>query len=166
MENVRLAFICTGNICRSPMAEVSARHLLDEDPLTRGRVTVSSAGTARWHVGEQMDPRARSALDRGGFTGPGSPAAFADRDYLNAQDLVVVMTQEHLRDVRSRLTAPHVRVELARDLLGSPRGLEVADPYYGNAADFDACLAQLTEVGRYLRTEFRQRWGGESSSGG
>ncbi len=166
MESVRLAFICTGNICRSPMAEVAARHLLEEDPLTRGRVTVSSAGTARWHVGEAMDPRARSALDRAGYTGPGSLGAFADRDYLDQQDLVVVMTTEHRREVFSRLTSRHVRVELARDLIGSLRGLDVADPYYGSSEDFDTCLAQLTEVGRCLRTEFRRRWGGESSSAG
>ena len=50
---LRVATICTGNICRSPMAEVVLKHLIDNDPSLRGRVDVTSAGTANWHVGEK-----------------------------------------------------------------------------------------------------------------
>ena len=50
-----VALIRTGNICRSPMAEVVFRQLVSEDPVLVGRVVVSSAGTANWHVNQEMD---------------------------------------------------------------------------------------------------------------
>jgi len=139
------------------MAEVALRHLIDGVDELRDVVKVTSAGTANWHVGSPMDPRARSALDRAGLHLPGTPAAFADRSYLNAHDIVVVMTREHRDDVRRRLTNPATEVILARNLIEPGRNLDVADPYYGNDRDFDECLALLSQSGRRLTSELRQR---------
>ena len=83
----RVAMICTGNICRFPMAEVVLRQLVADVPLLNDRVDVTSAGTARWHVGGSMDVRARAALDRAGFTTAGTPAVYANRPYLRATTL-------------------------------------------------------------------------------
>jgi protein-tyrosine phosphatase len=121
------------------MAEVVLGDLVERDDRLRGRVRVSSAGTARWHVGDEMDPRARRALDRAGWAGPGSAAAFADSAYLDAHDVVIVMTREHRADVLARLTRRDVQVILLRELLGET-GLDLADPYYGDDDAFDECL--------------------------
>ena len=86
-----------------------------------------------------MDSRARSALDRAGYTTPGSTAAFANRAYLDKQDIVVVMTKEHRHDVLKRLTNPSTSVQLLRNLTGEERELDVPDPYYGDDDVFDAC---------------------------
>ncbi len=142
----RVAAVCTGNICRSPMAEVVLCDLVERDGRLHGRVRVSSAGTANWHVGDAMDPRARRALDRAGLAGAGSPAAYADAAYLNAQDVVIVMTREHRADVLARLTRRDVQVLLLRDLLGEP-GLDLADPYYGDDDAFDDCLSVIQSAG-------------------
>ena len=75
---LRVAVLCTGNICRSPMAEVALRQMVQADPNLVGRVKVASAGTANWHVGSAMDPRARRALDRAGLVAEGSAATYAD----------------------------------------------------------------------------------------
>ena len=53
---LRVATICTGNICRSPMAEVILKHLIAEDPELNRHVLVTSAGTASWHVGRRDGP--------------------------------------------------------------------------------------------------------------
>src|SRR3974390_2526776 len=68
---VSLVFVCTGNICRSPMAEVVLRRLaasrmFDDGSALADHLAVSSAGTGGWHEGEPMDPRARAALERPG----------------------------------------------------------------------------------------------------
>jgi protein-tyrosine phosphatase len=62
----RVCFICTGNICRSPTAEVVFRQLLTDAGLAE-RVAVDSAGTGPWHAGRDMDPRARQALLARGY---------------------------------------------------------------------------------------------------
>jgi protein-tyrosine phosphatase len=160
---LRVAMICTGNICRSPMAEVVLAHMVDADPSLRGRVSVTSAGTANWHVGAAMDPRARDALDRAGYSNEGSPAAFADRAYLDGHDIVVVMTREHAYDVRRRLSNTSTEVVLLRNLLDPGKNLDVADPYYGDDAEFDECLDLIRRGGQRLTSEFRSRLDADSS---
>jgi protein-tyrosine phosphatase len=140
------------------MAEVLLSHLVASDADLNGHVIVTSAGTANWHVGEEMDPRARAALDRAGLLGEGSPAAYADHAYLDAQDLIIVMTGEHLVDVRERLRG-ETEVRTWRSFHESPSTLDVVDPFYGGPAEFDACLATLRAAGPRLTSELRQRLG-------
>jgi protein-tyrosine phosphatase len=154
---LKVATICTGNICRSPMAEVILKHLIAEDPSLRGRVEVTSAGVANWHVGDDMDPRARRALDRAGYSLDGTPGTFASAAYLNVQDIVTVMTREHLHEVRSRLTNRATEVVLWRHLLDPRHDLDVADPYYGDDREFDECLAMLKSGGERLTSVLRAR---------
>jgi protein-tyrosine phosphatase len=155
--HLRVATICTGNICRSPMAEVVLKHLVAEDPDLDGHVGVTSAGTARWHVGSAMDQRARGALDRAGYSLDGSPGAYASADFLDSQDLVIVMTREHLGEVRERLTSADTELVLWRHLIDPTKDLDVADPYYGGEGEFDECLATLASGGENLVTLLRSR---------
>jgi protein-tyrosine phosphatase len=154
---LRIATICTGNICRSPMAEVVLKHLIADDPKLDGHVVVTSAGTARWHVGSAMDTRARGALDRAGFRLDGSSGAYASREFLDAQDVVIVMTREHLADVRARLTNPHTKVVLWRHLIDPTKDLDVPDPYYGDDDEFDDCLRMIVAGGDGLVTLLRSQ---------
>lgn len=154
---IKVATICTGNICRSPMAEVVLKRLVENDPSLHGRVEVSSAGVANWHVGDVMDPRARRALDRAGFFLEGTPGAYASPAYLDAQDFVAVMTREHLHEVRGRLANPATEVLLWRELLDPPRRLDVADPYYGDDDEFDRCLAIILDGVEGLASMLRAR---------
>ncbi len=125
------------------MGEVVLRTLTSSDP-SLAHVVVSSAGTANWHVGRPMDPRARSALDRAGYTDEGSLAEFASGAYLDEQDLIVVMTREHRVDVQSRLRR-NVPVRLIRSFIDDRYELDLADPYYGHDEDFNQCLETITQ---------------------
>jgi protein-tyrosine phosphatase len=157
--------ICTGNICRSPMAEVVLKHFVDADSFLRDRVEVTSAGTANWHVGSAMDARARRSLDRAGFPGEGSLAAFADRTYLDHHDLVIGMTREHVHEVKKRLTNQSTEVIQLRNLIEPGLDLDLFDPYYGGDIDFDECLETLRAGGQRLTLEFRSRLDEGSSEG-
>ena len=64
----RIAFVCLGNICRSPMAEVVMRSLVVRAGLA-DRISVASAGTGDWHVGERADPRTVETLAGRGYDG-------------------------------------------------------------------------------------------------
>ena len=125
------------------MAEVLVKHLVSEDPVLSQLVSVTSAGTARWHVGDPMDPRARRALDRAGYRLPGTLGVYADSDFLDRQDLVLVMTREHRFDVLERLRRPTTEVLLWRNLFEETLDLDLPDPYYGDDGEFDECLAVL-----------------------
>jgi protein-tyrosine phosphatase len=145
------------------MAEVVMNRFVDADSSLRGCVDVTSAGTANWHVGSPMDQRARAALDRAGFSGAGSLAAFADREYLDRQDVVIGMTREHVHEVKKRLSNHATQVILLRNLIEPGGDLDLFDPYYGSDADFDECLEVVRRGGRRLTSEFRQRLGEGSS---
>lgn len=152
-----VATICTGNICRSPMAEVVLKNLIAHDPGLHGHVLVTSAGTASWHVGSAMDPRAREALDRAGYRLEGTRGVYANREFLDSQDLVIVMTREHRADVRARLTNPLTEVVLWRHLIDPTKDLDVPDPYYGGDAEFDDCLGMIAAGGESLMSLLRSR---------
>jgi len=150
---VKVSAICTGNICRSPIAEVIIRALVADDPLLHGKVEVTSAGTARWHVGSPMDQRSQRALQRAGYHDDGTRGIFADSEFLASHDLVLVMTREHAQDIRARHA--DVDIILLRSLLGAE--LDVPDPYYGDDAEFDACLALIERGCRELIPILRER---------
>jgi len=153
--------VCTGNICRSPMAEVVLRAACSDLEARGGRrlsalVGVESAGTSNWHAGDQMDPRARSALDAAGYVGSGTAAAQVTEPQLARCDLVVALDRGHRADLR-RL-APDADVTLLR-WWAEGVDLDVPDPYYGDDEEFDACLALIVPGCRALADELASRLG-------
>ena len=143
----RICFVCTGNICRSPMAEAVLRGLLEEEGLGHA-VEVDSAGTTSWHVGDPADRRAVSALREAGYDGSAHRAQAFERSWLADRDLVVALDSGHLDELRALAAggphAPKVRLLRSFDEDTAADGdLDVADPYYGSAADFERVLAQV-----------------------
>lgn len=132
-----LCFVCTGNICRSPMAEVVVRRLAADRARSGGvladRLAVTSAGTGPWHVGEPMDPRARAALEQRGYRDHGHVAHELDRRRLGDLDLLVALDRTHLFP-----GPPGVLLRTFEPI--EPGTLDVPDPYYGDEQDFAACL--------------------------
>ena len=144
----RVCFVCTGNICRSPMAEVVLGQLAREVGLSE-RLSVSSAGTGPWHEGEPMDPRAQDALNAAGYTDHGHVAHQFDPSRLAEFDLVVGLDRRHRQTLASLAggRAADDRLVLLRSFDPEAGGaVDVPDPYYGEAADFARCLG-LVEAG-------------------
>ncbi|MCP2348604.1 low molecular weight protein-tyrosine-phosphatase [Nonomuraea roseoviolacea] len=131
----RVCLVCMGNICRSPMAEVVLRHVLEERGLGR-RVTVESAGTGGWHAGDPMDARALRTLSEHGYDGSAHRARQFTRDWFDRYDLVLAMDRDNLAVLRG-MAPPGVEVSLFRSFdPAAPEGAEVPDPYYGGAEGF------------------------------
>jgi protein-tyrosine phosphatase len=146
---VHVIFVCMGNICRSPMAAAVLRHELEQAGLQH--VVVSSAGTGGWHVGDPADRRTRSALQRRGYETDHVAQQFASDWFANDQ-LVVAMDRDNLRDLRrmapTREHADGIRLMLQFD--PDAESLDVPDPYYGAASDFDSVLDQIERACRGL----------------
>jgi protein-tyrosine phosphatase len=134
-EALHITFVCTGNICRSPMAEKMFAHQISERGLD-GQVRVTSAGTGDWHVGSGVDERAHRVLRAHGYP-TGHRAAQLDDGHLSA-DLVVALGRNHLR-MLAHLGVPTDRIRLLRsfDPRSGAHALDVEDPYYGGNDDFE-----------------------------
>lgn len=148
----RLCFVCTGNICRSPMAEVVFRDIVSKAGLQH-RVQVSSAGTGDWHVGEKADARTIAALARRGYDGELHRARQFETEWFERLDLVVVLDRSHERVLRTwapnDVEASKVQLLLSFDPALAAQS-DVPDPYYSDAAMFDSVLATIETASRSL----------------
>ena len=136
-----IAFICTGNICRSPVAAIIFREHLRRAGLG-DLVEVTSAGTGGWHVGDPADPRAARSLADNGYPVEHS-AAQVDEDHLGA-DLLVALDSGHARALRRLVDDPD-RVRLLRSFDPDADGVDVPDPYYGDEEGF-ALVIRMVEA--------------------
>ncbi|MFT4123024.1 MAG: low molecular weight protein-tyrosine-phosphatase [Microbacteriaceae bacterium] len=139
-----VCFVCTGNICRSPMAEVIFRSLAERAGLA-GRIAVSSAGTGDWHVGERADPRTIAALAAAGYDGSRHRARQFDPERLPGLDLVIAFDRSHERILRSWATSADDRAKVHLLLGFDPEraATDVPDPYYSDAAMFAEVLTMI-----------------------
>ena len=142
MSSFTVSFVCTGNICRSPMGEVILRELLDREGLG-DRVRVVSAGTGDWHVGGPADPRAVSTLRDYGLDGDAHRAEQFVAEHFARTDLVLALDRSHERALRAMAAPPadteKIRLVRSFDPAAREAGeLEVDDPYLGDEAGFVA----------------------------
>jgi len=131
---LHVTFVCTGNICRSPMAEKMFAHQLAERGLAEV-IRVSSAGTGGWHIGSGADERAVRVLRDRGYPTDHRAAQVAD-DHLSA-DMVVALGRNHFQ-ILTGLGVDRARLRMLRsfDPRSGAHTPDVEDPYYGDHADF------------------------------
>ncbi|AFM18002.1 protein-tyrosine-phosphatase [Mycolicibacterium chubuense NBB4] len=140
-ERLHVTFICSGNICRSPMAEKMFGHQIRERGLA-DVVRVTSAGTGHWHEGEPADRRAGHVLRGHGY--PTAHRATQIDDNHLAADLIVALGRNHLR-MLEQMGVPAARLRMLRsfDPRSGAHALDVEDPYYGTQDDFEDTYAVI-----------------------
>lgn len=123
---IHVHFICLGNICRSPMAEGIFQHLVDQAGLTN-EIRVDSAGTGRWHIGEQAHPGTRQILKQHGITyhGRARQVNRSDKDVA----YLIAMDENNLQELE-RLYGRQKNQHLLLDFAQNSQQRSVPDPYY------------------------------------
>lgn len=141
---MRVLFVCTGNICRSPTAEGVFRHLAAEAELN---AEADSAGTRGFHFGARPDIRSIKAAAARGINLGNQRARKVEKTDFDTFDLIVALDRGHLRRLE-RLCPPNARADVRLLMeFASDRALEdVPDPYYGGDAGFEHAL-DLIEAG-------------------
>ncbi|MEU2712734.1 low molecular weight protein-tyrosine-phosphatase [Streptomyces sp. NPDC007205] len=160
----RVCFVCTGNICRSPMAESVFRARVAESGL-EDRVEVDSAGTGGWHEGESADPRTVSVLEERGYDSDHVARQFQP-SWFSRLDLVIALDIGHLKTLRrlapTEEDAHKVRLLRSYDPAAGD-ALDVPDPYYGQWNGFEECLEMVETASLGLLAAVREQLEGRAA---
>jgi protein-tyrosine phosphatase len=138
----RIITVCTGNICRSPMAALMLAEALAAEGLTAA--VVDSAGTTAYEAGRPIDPRAARKLLAHGISSDRHVAREWRAEWFQGHDLILALDVDHYGWLRQAAPDPAALAKIRmlrsfdpavaeRDLLD--QGIE--DPWYGGHADFD-----------------------------
>jgi protein-tyrosine phosphatase len=155
---MRIVFVCLGNICRSPTAEGVFRKLAD-DAGVESKLTIDSAGTGAWHVGELPDSRSRAAASRRGYDLSHRARRLIAADF-DKFDLILAMDRDNYdtiqRLARGRTQLPSIRMLRSFDP-SAPVDAEVPDPYSGEDDGFEEVLDICERACRGLLDHVRER---------
>lgn len=154
---VKVLFVCTGNICRSPTAAGALRALAVERGLGE-QIFVDSAGTHGYHLGEAPDWRAVIAARRRGIELSDLRARRVSRKDFERFDLIVAMDRGHHASLlRLCPNGYDHKLRLFMEYLPEQGTSDVPDPYYGCAEDFENVLDIVEQGARAILSEIEHR---------
>ncbi|HUX20675.1 MAG TPA: low molecular weight protein-tyrosine-phosphatase [Spirochaetia bacterium] len=153
---MKIMFVCTGNICRSPLAEAVFRQMAD-DAGVGGQFEIRSSGTTAYHVGQAADERMRAVSAAHGVEIRNRSKQLTRSD-IDGYDLILAMDRSNLREIGhiAGSSLPKDRVRLFREY--DPQGgidSEVPDPYYGGQSGFEGVFAMVERTCAALLTTLR-----------
>ena len=137
---VNVAFVCLGNICRSPMGELIFKKLVEEEGLSAS-IKVASFGTSDWEEGSRMYPPAKRTLEEHGIEGDHTARQLKKSDIMNT-DYILVMDSQNLIDVL-RIAGERYASKVFKLCSFAERPRDVADPWY--TRDFERAYSDITD---------------------
>ncbi|MBP9501040.1 MAG: low molecular weight phosphotyrosine protein phosphatase [Candidatus Promineofilum sp.] len=147
---VRVLFICLGNICRSPMAEAVFQKFVDDAGLT-DKISVDSAGTSAYHVGEPAHPGTRRVLAHHDIPYDGRARQINAEDTRNGKSYLIAMDSDNVAELNRRFgELPSLHRLL--DFADHTSVHDVPDPYYSDNFDYvyrlveDGCQGLLQTI--------------------
>ncbi len=142
-DRIAVLFVCTGNICRSPMAEGVFQRLVAEAGLAE-RITVGSTGMIDFHAGCAPDPSGQAVAARHGYDIAGQSARRIDKRNFARFDYVVALGRGHHRQLMAlRPEGSEARLSLMMEFAPRFGTLDVPDPYGAAEGDFEQALRMI-----------------------
>ena len=155
MEMIKVLFVCTGNICRSPTAEGVFRHLVASQGLD-GMIKTDSAGTENYHIGDPPDPRTVSAAKQRGYILDDLLARQIQQADFTVFDIILAMDTGHYRSLQRICPPEHShRIKMFLDFAANHPLQDVPDPYYGKADGFQLVLDMAEDGANGLLSHIR-----------
>ena len=149
--------ICTGNVCRSPMAEKLLQHALAGQDTPLNQIEIVSAGVAAGY-GEPASVNSVTALKKVKIDLDGHRSQPVTQDLIDRAFLILGMTQSHIDTLNYYHTDLPERVHLFREFMGKDDSPEIPDPYGQNYTAYAACFDSMAEaipsLVAYLKNEY------------
>ncbi|NUP74225.1 MAG: low molecular weight phosphotyrosine protein phosphatase [Sinomonas sp.] len=162
----RIITVCTGNICRSPMAEFMLVDALNAAGLA-DQALVDSAGTTNYEVGRPIDPRAARVLDAHGVPAHLHVARKFREEWFEERDLILALDVDHYGRLRELAPAgTEHKVRMLREFDPAVARLDhldqgIEDPWFGDQSDFELTWelihAALPGIVEHVRLEVSGR---------
>ena len=147
-----------GNICRSPLA-----HGLFEDRVAKAGlshvVTIDSAGTHAYHVGERPDPRSQQTALKHGFDLSSQSARKVAASDFEVFDYVLAMDRDNHAILSSQCPDEHRhKLKLFLEFAPELTDAEVPDPYYGGDSGFEHVYELIDAAANGLMADIESRY--------
>lgn len=158
MSKVNVLFVCMGNICRSPLAHGLFEHRVEEAGLGKA-ISIDSAGTHAYHVGNSPDPRSQQTAMRHGIDLSAQRARQVKESDFEQFDYVIAMDRDNHAILSAQCSDEH-RYKLRLFLEFAPQlsETEVPDPYYGGDSGFEHVYQLIDAAADGLMADIESRY--------
>jgi len=145
---IQVLFVCLGNICRSPLAELICQNLANERHIS-DYFHIESAGTGDWHIGKHADPRSVHIAQLHGLDLTTHQAQQVTHKNIQNWDYLIAMDHDNRLNLLN-LGVPSYKILMMREFESHPSNLDndiqaVADPYYGGSHGFEDTFQVLSK---------------------
>ena len=148
---MKLLFICTGNICRSPTAEGIVKHICSINNLKN--LKCDSAALYDYHTGEPPDIRSIEIAKKYNINIENLKARRINKKDFNNFDIIIGMDKNHIK-VLNKLNFNKTKIELYLNFTQSFKNQDVPDPYYGKTEDFKKTFDLINIGAKEIVTKF------------
>ena len=145
VERDTVTFVCTGNTCRSPMAEALLRAALAKRAGGLEKLQVASFGFAA-HPGDPASANSVKTMQRIGQDLKAHRSRHLSQADLDRSLVVFGMTESHLAALRQRFDSLPEHVLLLRDVLPEGADRNIPDPFGGGYRDYEECRDSMVEA--------------------